>query len=305
MTGRRIVRPFALAAILATLVYVTERASRPVRRIRRAVAIATGTSLGWWWDPILQPFRQAYGALTGIVRSVTNIITGWVSDLFNALTAAVDNVMGMITTIISAISDTATAVWSAVTNITAHLIPTLAANVYNVIGGWVNQLRSDAMSGINAVRSFASFLFDSARQSAAALFNSLYGTAAAWVNDLRGFITGYVIPLIARTAEAMVAPFRATLASLSHWVADQLGSIRSWVAPVVDVVSKAWTWLVWLATHPFDWWRSAVEGLVTTSARWYVDAFTRTIAQEGDSVEQWVARWLGAPLMLAFVGLGV
>lgn len=297
-------RPFTVVALVVAAVRLVVILTRPARAIRRALGVTTATRTLWWWDPILQPFRAAYGALTSIVRSVTNIITGWITDLFNVLTSAVDDVANMVTTAFNAMSDLATGIWSAVTNITANLIPTLAYNIYNTVGSWVNTLRSDLSAGLADVRGLAGLLFDSARASAAALFNSIYGTVANWVDQVRTWVTTQVLPWVSRLVGDAVAPLRSLIDGAANAAASALDGLRRAVMPWVDLVRGAETWLRWFIAHPFDWWHGLLNDIAGLGARAFTEAFTRSIASEGDTVEQWLVGWLGGVAgALAFTGM--
>lgn len=293
MTGRRRAGVLVGLVVLVAGVEVVRRAARPVRAVRRGMRVMGGAQLTAWYDPVWQGLEAAYHAFVTPAKWLTSVIIGWVSDVIQAVINGVDDVRQLVDLSLNALGSLADSVWTAITHITATLIPTLASSLYNFVGSVVSVARGELLNFITDVRNLATGLWQNALGEAHALVDQLAGTVGGWVDGLRSWVLTSVMPWAERLVSGAVSWVTPALDQLRGLVGNLVAGVRGWVAPVVDLVNAARTWLVWLATHPFDYWRSALDQLVHISARAFLDQFTRALASDGDEVERWLADVLG------------
>lgn len=293
MTGRRRTGLLVGLVVVVAGAACVHRASRPVRDVRRAVRLVSGVQLAAWYDPIWHALDAAYHAVVTPIRAVTSLIVGWVTDMIGALATGIDDVGQLVDVALQTIGSLADSVWTAITHITASLIPNLAAGLYNFVGSVVSVAVGQLTNLVTDARNLATGLWQNAIGEAHALFDNLYHVVASWVDGVRSWVVTSVVPwvqAIIRDAVGWVGP---AIDTLRRDAGNLVAGVRGWVAPVVDLVNAARTWLLWLAAHPFDFWRGPLDELVSVSGRAFLDAFSRSLASEGDAVEQTLVRMLG------------
>lgn len=242
----------------------------------------------------------ASGLLGTLLKPVVNFVRSVIRPIWSWITEAVDRLWDGIRNVGDWAGRALDGVWDA----TVRGLRSVEAWAR----GAVDWLRGQ----INAVSDWAGRAIDWAIRN-----------VTEWVRDSLGWLGRQIDGVFDWVTDNVWRPLIGFIDRVYDWVRDhvwdplvrRIGDVLGWATRAVDrlwdtvrdvwdfinryarrllaVVDKAWDWLVFMATHPFTWWRELTEGLFQRAPRWMVAQIMGGIGKAADDVEGWIVRWLG------------
>lgn len=308
MTGRP--RARVLVGILAAVV-VGAAAGASVPRVRRWVSsqlalgavlsvfvgVAPRLDLGglfdWATGSISSIASAVWGAIKGAVR---RFVEGAVDVGLSIVNLWINDVWSVIHSVYVAIGDAVSYAWGLVQQVygwvswlvdaTASALWNGIAAVANTLAGWVSwfadqvaRLTSEILATEWRILAWVvSNAWSIVKDSAAALFDLLMIPIRAGLDAVGSVVNGLIC--------------------FAQMLYDGLSKAVDWIANVataaVELVIKCTSFLVFVATHPFTWFFTVADDLVSRGAGWLIDRVAAGLSTDGDLIEQTLARWLSS-----------
>lgn len=292
MSLRRLATGAALG-VVAWRAAVAWRRSRPLRLGLRLWVIVVAAD---WLDDL---FDDLGGLLGGLLSPVAGFVKRVARAVVARVTAIIDFALGIVWWVIGTIQEAVGLANTAITN-----LRNLIASVVGQLRAWVEGVVAWAVGGAIAL---ARTLVDGLREWVGGWVGWLVRRADAieeWVRRhvleplsralawVESWVRTEVVPFVVglwREALALVEGLRS-------WIGDRIAAvwdfIDRWATPLLRVVDAARDWLVFMATHPFTWWRIAFSELIGRGRGDMMDALVRAMQREGDRWEEFLIRWI-------------
>lgn len=211
-----------------------------------------------------------------------------------------------------------------------HLLIHVVGKTANHAVQLYKALRSAVTSTFHKLTTWAHKEFSNVKKWVTVGLSSLKRLVIQWVNDTREWVRRDIWGPLNRAwhatvdwVKSTVIPFfQRALAALSHalarirdflldlirrvekwakdavaWIIDHVREAVDWVrhfgAKVWGIIDKCWWFLVFVATHPLDWWIILLRDLAGQVPQVLAGVATRAMQTVGDDIERVIARWLG------------
>jgi hypothetical protein len=262
-------------------------------RLPGALAVVALAMPADWLDDLWGGITSVPGAIKDFVLGVVHDAVGWLNSMVDWLVRRVDDV-------VSWIGQAFDAVYSFASGIARDLV------------GWVSGLVDGvvrwAEGAIGAAWDFVSGVARWAEDAVGQLWSWITGALdqlGAWITDALGALWDWVQSLPQWVWDNVFAPLWDAVQWLWHEVVDRaiawlLGLIGTlwdfafgWARLLLEVVEKAFDWLVMLATHGPGWVVQQIDDTFHRAPELLARGFLGAVEAHGDSIERWFADWLG------------
>lgn len=265
----------------------------PLRALWAVTVLCWAMLAEWPWNWALNPLSGVSSAVRKAIDRALEWVTSWVVDGLNAVykwtTAGIRDlwdslgrIAGTVGGLIEQVYAWARRAFDDVTRWAGRRIDDLA----NGVNGALRQLTDWARSAIDQAVDFARGIPRWVTDNVARPLWEAISDAAAFVNR------NVLQPLL-----RLVSDLWSELRGAVRWLTDLVGEALDWVrrfgGQIWDIVQRAWDWLVWFATHTFDYFRGLLREAIETGPAWFVHSTQQAIAKEGSIMEEWIVRWLG------------
>lgn len=259
--------------------------------------------------PLLVAPLVALWLAGGIVDSITGAI-GWAtSPIYDAVKRLVDGVVGWVSDWVGHVVDWTTRlvndVWGVV-----NTLSDWAHSVAGWIGGEWNRVSSWISAQVDRVTSWVGQRLGDITNWARGELDRIYGYARGIVDDAYTWVTDNVwrplhdlVDGIGRWISDTILPWvSAQIEGLSSWARsafdwvlqhaeDLIGQALDVFTPAWQLVTAAWGWLEWMATHTFDWFTGLWHELADSHPQVVEDMVGRGFGAGGTHLEDAVMRW--------------
>lgn len=265
---------------------------RPLLRVLLAPVIYALLGLWWPWDPIIHGVAKIWDAVKDKVAAVVESAVNMLLDLINPMR-----------TLLRALYDSVVQGAKGVLSLTESIV----RDVYATVRDWIDTAVGAVQAGVDWVAGEVRRVENLARD----LANWAIGTLRSWVNDLLGWFNTYIVQPIKALAEGAYQFAR-------HVVDDAIGWLQRYVIdPIIHrleeawhaakvmwdwftafaydtvvLAHKCWDFLLFVATHPLNWWYIILQQVFDRGSRWWINEVLRAVERHGDDVDRQVAAWI-------------
>lgn len=293
MTFRRVAAALAVGAAVAAVPVAGRRHRRRRLPWRRALLVWFLGSSWAPWDPVWDALTGIGSSIKDAIKAMLDPVIGWVEAGFAWVTALVQNVSDALWATATMIVGWLNAGLAAVRNFAVSIVAELrdatwglVAGVVDLVHGLVDGLVSWVRSGLDWLQAQVNHLLQWVVDNVLTPFLSFVAGIFDWIRDnifrplwdlIHGLIDG---------VWSAITWLRDRFGDVWHWFVDELPAV--W-----GLLQAVWWFLVWVAEHPFTWWRDLFDDLTRQAPRTVLGWVTHAWQSDGATLEDEIVRWLG------------
>lgn len=263
----------------------------------RAGATAIDLSPSTVFSNIAGFFGSVVMTLIGdLITPVANAIAwagtqliGYVSDLYQHVLGFI----GTINTVFSTVADYIDSVYNFARDFAVQLFDSVVAQVDDL----VSRVSSITQWVLDNVANLISDALELAFEVGGWAWNKIYTDFIYPIYATLDQIANSVIDTVTRVVNDLLSAAAAAGGWLwnlvTNIVNDAVNVALSGLSDLIGVVEGAWSFLVWVALHPLDWFTSLIDDALGNGQQWLVQHVTRAFESSEPLVDDFLNRVFG------------
>jgi phage-related protein len=244
------------------------------------------------WDWVSGGAQDIWGAIKGAVKvlisAAVSAVEGTIDWIYSTLWSMIQDAWTGINNAINFVWDR---FWAAVQEAwnAAQWAWSQAQWLVNQVEQGLQWALDQAIAGVNAI-------INGVRDLILYVWHTVVEPALGALHDLiLELWHGVVEPALGALHDALAQVY-CSVTHVIDQVVDKVGSILSFIDNVlngvVELIQKCWSFLVFVAEHPFDWFTHLVNDIFSKSGSWLFDKIAGSVLTDGDTLTDTFSRWL-------------